>query len=136
MSQGIFTEENIIGKPSVKLILKEEKESNRVFTENNQNILNLKYKKNIISNKRKNLSYKDLYNNHLSSKTYSHMKDKEKKNDKNIKKTEKADGNIKNSKKKNNNKNKYSYKTRKNFSMSNSKKQMIKNNKNENYLIY
>ena len=131
LSQGIFTEENIIGKPSVKLILKEEKESNRVFTENNQNILNLKYKKNIISNKRKNLSYKDLYNNHLSSKTYSHMKDKEKKNDKNIKKTEKADGNIKNSKKKNNNKNKYSYKTRKNFSMSNSKKQMIKNNKNK-----
>ena len=158
-SEILSTEDNIKGKPNIKLILIDNKNINRLFTENNTsknskntnidiNIFNKNNsnnnknistsKTNLIDNKRKNSSYKDLNKINFCSKTYSQSKNKinynkPNLNDKNL--VENINKKLNNFDKKINNinKNKNSFKARKNFSVNTSKKQIIKeaNNKDK-----
>jgi len=143
LSQALSTEENINGKPNIKLIIKDEKNTNRICTESNQNqhvfSHNNKHinsnenisssKINCFNNQRKNLSYKDLNKMKFESKTYSQKKNKFNYSKTNLKEKKEENMNINNfHKEKNNSKNKNSYKARKNFSLNNSKKQLTKEN--------
>jgi len=156
-SEILSTDDNIKSKPNIKLILIDNKNINRLFTENNTsknnkysnidiNIFNKNNantsknistsKTNLINNKRKNSSYKDLNKINFCSKTYSQTKKIMNNNNKpNLKEKKEENFNIKISnfdKKINNiNKNKNSFKARKNFSVNTSKKQIIKETNNK-----
>ena len=163
LSEVLSTENNIKEKSNIKLILIDNKNTNRLFTENNKNInnklnnsnfnfnINILHnnkpssksknistsKNNLYSNKRKNTSHKDLNNTKFSSKTYSQMKNKTNNNKSNIKEKNEDNENINNFNKNhnNNNKNKNAYKPRKDFSVNSSKKQIIKDNKDKDKKI-
>lgn len=152
LSEVLSTENNIKEKPNIKLILIDKKNTNRLLTENNQNfnnkfnstfninifkknnLINVSKdtsasKNNIYSNKRKNSSNKDLNKINYGSKTYSQMKNKTNYTKSNLKEKNKDNENLNNFNKKHSNnatKNKNFYKSRKNFSVNNSKKQIIK----------
>ena len=146
LSEALSTEENINGKPNTKLIIKDEKNTNRICTESNQNQhvfshnnkhinsnANISSSKiNCFNNQRKNLSYKDLNKMKFESKTYSRNKIKFNYSKTNLKeKKEENNLNINNFYKgKINSKNKNSYGDRKNFSQNNSKKQLTKEKRN------
>ena len=143
LSQALSTEENINGKPNIKLIIKDEKNTNRICTESNQNQhvfshnnKHINSNENISSskincNQRKNLSYKDLNKMKFESKTYSRNKIKFNYSKTNLKEKKEENLNINNFYKgKINSKNKNSYGDRKNFSQNNSKKQLTKEKRN------
>ena len=145
LSEALSTEENINGKPNTKLIIKDEKNTNRICTESNQNqhvfSHNNKHKNsnanissskiNCFNNQRKNLSYKDLNKMKFESKTYSRNKIKFNYSKANLKEKKEENLNINNFYKvKINSKNKNSYGDRKNFSLNNSKKQLTKEKRN------
>ena len=145
LSEALSTEENINGKPNTKLIIKDEKNTNRICTESNQNQhvfshnnkhinsnANISSSKiNCFNNQRKNLSYKDLNKMKFESKTYSRNKIKFNYSKTNLKEKKEENLNINNFYKgKINSKNKNSYGDRKNFSQNNSKKQLTKEKRN------
>ena len=161
LSEVLSTENNIKEKPNIKLILIDKKNTNRLLTENNQNFnnkfnstfnINILQKNNLInapknisasknnlySNKRKNSSNKDLNKINYGSKTYSQMKNKIDYTKSNLKEKNEDNENINNFNKKHSNnatKNKIFYKPRKNFSVNNSKKQIIKDKKEKDKKI-
>ena len=149
-SEVLSTENNFREKPNIKLIIEENKKTNRLFTESNQehnkfdfNLENNNFykdknknsnkkiydsKTNFYNNKKKNSNKKPSNKNIYDSKTYLQTK-----KDKNISKINKEENlnkkinmNNDNKNKNNNYKNKKVNKTKKNFSMNNSKKQIFK----------
>ena len=150
LSDVLSTEDNINGKPNIKIIKDENKNINRLFTESNQKHNNLfaniennninnnrnihTSKNNFYNNKRKNQSKTDLNKNNFETKTFSQTKNI-KNNISNKKMSDNRDINNFNKNKINNiDKKKKSHKTRYNYSMNNSKKHILKetNNKENN----
>ena len=150
-SEVLSNEDNIKGKPKIKLIHEENKNTNRLYTETNQkekefntnfenNIFpgnkkqnankNIYTSNNFYNNKRKSSINKNSNKNRFGSKTYSQAKNSENSSTK-FKDTKEENIIINNFNKNKNNfnsKSKNSYKTRKNFSVNTSKKQVVKGN--------